>query len=97
MGKVKIEEVRQISYLARLDLSEADEKKYQSELSDVLDYIKVINKADVSKVEPMINITGLMDVVRNDAKVSSKLTREEILDNAPEKKEGYIKVKSVLD
>jgi aspartyl-tRNA(Asn)/glutamyl-tRNA(Gln) amidotransferase subunit C len=97
MSKVSKEEVKSISYLARLELSDEDVEKYQSELSNILGYVEMINKADVSDVEPMDNITGLVDVYRDDIKNPSKLSRDEILSNAADKKEGYIKVKSVLD
>ncbi|MBW6432084.1 Asp-tRNA(Asn)/Glu-tRNA(Gln) amidotransferase subunit GatC [Patescibacteria group bacterium] len=96
MSKVTQEEVENISYLARLELTNEDIKKYQSELSNILGYIEMINKADVSSVEPMDNITGLVDVCRDDIKSSSNLSREEILSNTPENRDGYIKVKPVL-
>lgn len=97
MSKVSKEEVKSISYLARLELNEADVEKYQAELSNILGYVEMINQADVSDVEPMDNITGLVDVYRSDIKNPSKLSRDEILSNSPDRKEGYIKVKSVLD
>lgn len=97
MSKVSKEEVKSISYLARLELSDEDVEKYQSELSNILGYVEMINQADVSDVEPMDNITGLVDACRGDIKNPSNLNRDEILGNAPDKKEGYIKVKSVLD
>jgi len=97
MSKVSKKEVEDISYLARLELTDRDVKKYQVELSAILGYVEMINKADVSGVAPMDNITGLVDVFRDDIKIPSNLSREEILSNAPDKKEGYIKVRPVLD
>jgi aspartyl-tRNA(Asn)/glutamyl-tRNA(Gln) amidotransferase subunit C len=96
MSKISKEQVEQIAVLARLELSEAEEKKFQDELSHILDYVETIQKADVKDVEPTANVTGLKNVYREDKKIPSKLARDVILSNAPDKKDGYIKVKSVL-
>lgn len=97
MSKITEQDVKQIAALARLELSEAELAKYQAELSGILDYVDQIEKVDTKNVEPTAQVTGLTDVVREDEKVPSTLTRDEILLNAPEKKDGYIKVKSVLE
>lgn len=97
MSKVSKEEVRQIAYLSRLNISKQEENRYQEELSELLEYIDTINQADVSGTEPLVNARSISDVVRVDIKAPSSLSREEMLFNAPNKKEGYIKVKSVLD
>lgn len=96
MSEISKEQVEQIAVLARLELSDAEVEKYQTELSHILGYVDTIQKADVKDVEPTANVTGFKNVYRADEKNPSKLTREEILSNAPDKKDGYIKVKSVL-
>lgn len=96
MSKISKEEVERIAQLARIELSEKDTEKYQKELSGILDYIEVLNKADTSAIDPTAQVTGLLNVYEEDEKISS-LPREEILKNAPDKKDGYIRVKPVLD
>ena len=91
------EEILNIATLARIGLSEKEIKKYQHELSDILDYFKKLEELDVAGVEPIGHITGMQDVFRTDKNEDfGELGREAIMENAPEKKEGYIKVKSVL-
>lgn len=97
MSKVSAEEVKQISALARLELTEADIAKYQAELSGILDYVDQIEKVDTKNVGPTAQVTGLVDVVREDVKHPSELTRDEIFANTPNKKDGYIKVKAVME
>ncbi len=97
MSKVTLEDVQQVALLARLELSDAESKQFQAELSSILDYVDQISKVDTSKVAPTAQVTGLVDVVRKDAKNPSTLTREQILQNAPDRRDGYIKVKSVLE
>lgn len=97
MSRVSAEKVKEMAYLARLEMNSSDVEKYQEELSKILDYIKTINKVNTKNVQPTSQVTGLSDVWASDAKNPSKITREEILSNAPEKKDGYIKVKPVLE
>lgn len=97
MSKISESDVKQVAALARLELTEKDIAKYQKELSTILDYIDLIEKADTKNIEPTAQVTGLIDVVRKDEKIPSELSRDEIFENTPEKQSGYIKVKAVLD
>jgi len=45
-------QVQHISNLARLKLTAKEIAKYQKELSQILDYVEKLKKADVSNVEP---------------------------------------------
>jgi aspartyl-tRNA(Asn)/glutamyl-tRNA(Gln) amidotransferase subunit C len=97
MGKVSKEEVKNIALLARLELTDKEYEKYQAELSDILSYVDLISRVDTIKVDPTAQVTGLTDVTRIDVKAASPLTKKEILSNAADQKDGYIKVKAVLD
>lgn len=97
MSKIEKKKIEEIAYLARLDLTEKDIEKYQKELSEILDFVETIQKVDTKDIEPTAQTTGLLNVYREDKKEQSRLSRDEILSNVPEKKDGYIKVKSVLE
>ena len=86
-----------IATLARIGLSEKDIEKYQHDLSEILDYFKKLEELNVDGIEPIGHITGMQDVFRSDRHDDfGSLGKEGIMKNAPENKEGYIKVKSVL-
>lgn len=86
-----------IATLARIGVSEKDVEKYQHDLSEILDYFKKLEEVDVEGVEPIGHITGMLNIPRADAHEDfGSLGKEQIMKNAPETKEGYIKVKSVL-
>ena len=90
--------VEHIAKLARLGLNESDKKKFQQELSAVLDFVEKLKEADTSQTEPMAGGTFLNNVFRDDeSKPVDKEQRTEILDNAPEKKDNFIKVKAVFE
>jgi aspartyl-tRNA(Asn)/glutamyl-tRNA(Gln) amidotransferase subunit C len=91
------EEIQHIAGLARVGVSEKDVENYQHDLSEILDYFKKLDELDVSEVEPIGHITGMQNVFRSDSDQDfGTLGRESIMQNTPEEKEGYIKVKSVL-
>lgn len=96
MSKVTEKDVEQIALLARLKLTDAEKQKYQTELSAILGYVDTIGEVKTDHVESTTQVTGLSDVVRADVKSPSKLSRDEVLVNAPDAKDGYIKVKSIL-
>lgn len=91
------EEILHIATLARIGVSEKDVEKYQHDLSEVLDYFKKLEELEVKNVEPIGHITGMLNVPRSDKNEDfGSLGKEAIMKNAPEEKEGHIKVKSVL-
>lgn len=96
MSEISKEEVKKIAQLARLELSEAETEKYQKELSVILGYVEVLGKADTKDVKTTANITGLNSVYAEDLKNPS-FDRDNVLKNVPEKQDGYIKVKPVLE
>lgn len=89
-------EVQHIAKLARLGLTEAEIEKYQKELSAILDYIEKLKEVDVSEVEPASHSVLLENVTRSDECQMSKVKSQKLLDLAPETKDGYLKVKSIL-
>jgi aspartyl-tRNA(Asn)/glutamyl-tRNA(Gln) amidotransferase subunit C len=89
-------EVMQVAELARLKLSPEEIRRFASQLSQILDYIRQLNEVDTSSVEPMSHPLDLTNVFREDA-VKPSLTAEEALANAPEKRGGFFLVPQVLD
>jgi aspartyl-tRNA(Asn)/glutamyl-tRNA(Gln) amidotransferase subunit C len=59
-------EVRHIAKLAKLELTESEVKKFSGELSDILDFFKVLQKVKTDKVEETAQVTGLLNVSRSD-------------------------------
>lgn len=94
--KISIEQVEHIAFLARIGISQEEKKKFQEDLGGILDYIDKLQKVDVSAVEPTTNITGLENEMRPDENGSSHADSETLLDMAPDKKDGYVKVRQVL-
>ena len=91
------EEVKNIAKLARLDLSYKDIENYQKELSMILDYIEKLKKADV----PEEILSSGSEIISYKIKKEKSLTEKEkinkeLVELAPEAKNGYFKVKSIF-
>ncbi len=89
------EEVRKIATLARIDLTDAEVEKFQKELSVVLDYVSELNEVNTDGIEEVSQVTGLENVERNDEAEGCPY-RQEIIDNFPERKDDFLKIKSIL-
>lgn len=59
-------EVKHIANLARIKLSNEEIKKYQKELSLILDYVKELEKIDIKNVEPTSHPLKSKNVIRQD-------------------------------
>lgn len=91
-------DVHHIAKLARLGLSQDEEKKFAAELTAILDFVAKLNEAATEGVEPITHITGLENVKRTDAAAAPQPEfRERFLANAPQTKEGHLKVKAVFE
>ncbi len=90
-------EVKRIAALSRIGLTDEEVEKYQKDLSAVLDYFKKLQELNAGKATPIGYITRRSNITREDEMEDfGGLGREAILKNAPEKKDRFIKVKSVL-
>ena len=91
------EQVLHIAKLARLELTEKELEKMQKDMSAILGYFDILQKADTKKVTPQTEFRALDKVLRKDV-AESKATSiaNNLVQAAPDKKDGYIKVKSIL-
>jgi len=91
------QDVQHIAKLARLGLTAKEIKKFQRELSLILDYFEKLKEVDVSKIEPTTHSILVKNIMRNDEPKSESIeTRNKLIESAPDKKERFVKVKSIL-
>jgi aspartyl-tRNA(Asn)/glutamyl-tRNA(Gln) amidotransferase subunit C len=96
------EEVRYIAKLARLGISQEESKKFQKELSAILDYFNLLEEIDVSKTEPTFHpAENLLDrkisASRKDiVEVKDDDLANKLVEAIPEKENRYVQVKNIL-
>ncbi len=95
--KLSVQEVEHIADLARIELSEEEKSKYAGDLSAVLNYIDQLSEVDTSNVSGIPHAATIVNSVREDAAEDCDAeTKKKIIESAPLKENGYIKVKAVL-
>ena len=96
MSKITKKDVEHVAKLARLKLSKEEKEKFTKQLDLILKYIDKLNELDIKKVEPTSHILPLKNVFRED-KVRKSLKVEKVLENAPEKAKGFLKVPKIIE
>ncbi len=81
--------------MARIELKEVEIEKYQNDLSSVLDYVDALKEVDTEGLDIVSSVTGLENVARQDEAKPVEY-QDKIIANAPERKDRYYKVKSIL-
>ena len=90
------DEVRHIARLARVALSEDEVERFRGELSSILGHCQALSTIETSDVAPTAQSFALVNVERDDEPRSSE-ELEDVLANAPDRKDGYFRVRAVLD
>ena len=94
---IQEQEVQHIAKLARLGLSEKEIKRFQKDLSSILDYIETLKQVDARAIEPFFHPNEEVNIMREDkAKPEQKEIVDKLIDLVPSKKGRHIKVKSVF-
>lgn len=95
-GKITEKQVEHVSMLASLELDKRQLKKFQSQLSQVIEYVERLSEVDTKRVKPTSQITGLENVFREDESAPS-LTQEQVLSGAKREYKGFFKVEAIFD
>lgn len=88
--------IKYLESLARITLSEDEEKKVGNELQDILTYIDMLNELDTDGVEAMSHCFPITNVMREDV-VAESMTADEIVANAPESQDGCFVVPKTVE
>lgn len=94
-SKLTEDEVRHVAKLAGLTLNPSEVKKFQKQLSEILNYIETLKEVETKDVEITSQVAGLENVFRED-KVEKSLSQEEALSGAKKKHQGRFKVKAIF-
>lgn len=95
--KVDTETLHKIAHLARLEVRPDEEAQLLSSLNSVLDWMEQLNEIDTTGVAPLMHMSDeLADPLRDD-RVDNQLARNQVLVNAPDHDEQFIRVPKVLE
>lgn len=90
------ETIEYVGILAKLELSEEEKEQAKKDMGGMLEYVGKLNELDTTNVEPMSHTFSVHNVFREDV-VTNGDSREDMLVNAPEQKDGAYKVPKTFD
>jgi aspartyl-tRNA(Asn)/glutamyl-tRNA(Gln) amidotransferase subunit C len=96
MSKLSTDDVLKLAALSKLRLSEDEVERLRGELSEILNYVEILDKVDTAGLEPTYQVSGLTNVTRADHEKSYGYETKDLLLNAPATQDGQFKVKRVL-
>jgi len=82
--------VRHVAASARLILTEAEVKKFQMDLNNILDAFRDLQKVDVKDIEPSFQPLPIKDVLRDDV-LEPCLDHSKAMANTAHKEKGAFK------
>ena len=88
--------IEYVGILAKLEFSEKEREDAKNDKGRMLEYNDTLNQLDTDSVEPMSHVFPVHNVFREDV-VENGDDRDNILKNAPEKKDGAFKVPKTVE
>ena len=87
-------DVKQVSQLAKINFSDNEEKQFESEISEFLDLISSISKAEYKDIEPLYHAPEILSHMREDVSIE---VRDSGINCAPEHENSLIIVPKVIE
>ena len=94
--KLNTNTINKIAKLARIRLSEKEADEFLKDINSILDWVEQLNEVNTDKVEPLTNISSSALTKRKD-EAQDLNSSDEILQNSPDKLEGYFAVPKVVE
>ena len=94
--KIDKNTINKIARLSRIKLDDRESEDYLKDLNSILDWVEQLNEVNTEKVKPLSNISSSILPKRDD--ISKDVNNsDEILENAPDKLEGFFAVPKVVE
>lgn len=94
--KINDQLINYISDLSRLYLTEEQKAAAGADLSDILDYVEKLNELDTAGMPEMHHPFSKVNCFRAD-EVTNSDDRENLLNNAPDRRDSYFKVLKTVE
>jgi aspartyl-tRNA(Asn)/glutamyl-tRNA(Gln) amidotransferase subunit C len=91
---ITTQDLEHLAKLSRIKLTEDDKKSLIKEFDSILGYVDQLKKVEVN-MDGASRLGAVKNVVREDAVISSD-SREELLNEAPDREGEYVAVKKII-
>ena len=96
MSRISMEQVKHVAHLARLAITEEEAKQFQDQLGKMISFAEQLNELDTDQVVATSHVLDMKNVMREDV-ATPGLPIEEVVKNAPDHEDGYIRVPSIIE
>jgi aspartyl-tRNA(Asn)/glutamyl-tRNA(Gln) amidotransferase subunit C len=96
MSKVTKEDIKKVSRLARIEVSEEKREVLANQVGDIINWVEKLNEVNTDNVEPLTNLYN-ESLRLNKDEVTDGNIAEDILKNSKDAKYGYFAVPKVLE
>lgn len=96
MTKISSDDVQHLAQLSSLQLSDDEIDSLPTDISNILGYVEQLSELNTDGVEPTYQVTDLENVWRDDVVIDYGISREQLLDLAPDATSDSVKVPKVL-
>ena len=94
--KIDKNTINKIARLSRIKLDDKESEDYIKDLNSILDWVEQLNEVNTENIEPLSNISSSVMPKREDTSKDVN-SSDEILENAPDKLEGFFAVPKVVE
>lgn len=88
-------EVRKVANLARLNITEAEEAEFTTQLNSILEYFDQLSELDTTDVAPTTRAIETSNITRED-KLTPFENKAELLKAAPEQQGEFFRVPKII-
>lgn len=92
---IEREEVRKVANLARLNITEAEETEFTTQLNSILEYFEQLSELDTADVPPTTRAIETSNITRADELIPFA-DKEELLKAAPEQQGEFFRVPKII-
>ena len=93
---ISANEVKHVASLAKLEFSDAKLQKFTGQMDQIINMVQQLSEVDTTDVPVTTTVTDAFNVMREDIAVKGT-DRELLMENVPERKDGFIKVPAIID
>lgn len=90
------EQIKHVASLAKLEFSDEEFDDFAEKFQETIKMEDMLSSIDTTGVEPTTHLSTTKTIFREDNPERSQ-TREQLMENVPETKDGLIKVPSILE
>lgn len=87
--------VERLAELSKLEFDEQSKEGIKKDLQKILDLVQKLEEVNVDGIAPLIYMTDEKNILRKDM-IQDTVTKEEALQNAPQRDSDYFKVPKVI-